>query len=507
MRRVGSGARAPAGVSGAAPPTGVQGQRPWFALGFAFALHCPPRISAFPGGALLLALVRPFRGLRYDPERLGAIDRVLAPPYDVISEAERQRLVAKSEHNIVRLTLGDQPVGTPPDERDYGAAACLLAEWEAQGLLRYDDQPAAYVYEQTYHAPPPNNELIRRRGLIMAVRLEPLGEGTIFPHEGTLAEPKEDRLRLFRATEFSFSQIFGLYNDPSKRIEQSVRGAMADPLWSFEDEHGIGQALWRVDDPAALAEVQDALRDLSIVIADGHHRYETSMAYRNLMRERHPDVSPAPWDYLLMFLCNVADKTLTIVPAHRMLRRLPADLLDEFEVRAGELFDIDHVAVPSDPAGRRAAVDELLELMARHNDGHTFGAFWGRGHAVALRLREKSKALEQYAADLSAVQGDLDVALLHAVLIRGVLGELEDLAKMSGRGNVYFERDPYQCFDDVVEGSAAMALLVNPTRVEDVLRIAEAGERMPQKGTYFWPKPLDGMVLHNMRPDSPSVSD
>ncbi len=454
-----------------------------------------------------MALVRPFRGLRYYLDRLGAIDSALAPPYDVISEDERQRLIAGSTHNIVRLTLGDQPVGTPPDERDYGAAACLLADWEAQGLLRYDDRPAAYVYEQTYQGPPPHNELIRRRGLILAVRLEPLGEGTIFPHEGTLAEPKEDRLRLFRATEFSFSQIFGLYNDPSKRIEQSVRAAMGEPLWRFEDEHGIGQALWRVDDPAALADVQAALADLPIVIADGHHRYETSMAYRNLLRERHPNVDPAPWDYLPMFLCNVADKTLTIVPAHRMLRRLPAELLDDFEVRAGELFDIDHVAVPSDPAGRRAAVDELLELMAQHNDGHTFGAFWGRSYAVALRLREKSEAIERYASSLSPIQSSLDVALLHAVLIRGVLGEMEDLAKMSGRGNVYFERDPYKCFDDVIDGSAQMALLCNPTRVEDVLRIAEAGERMPQKGTYFWPKPLDGMVLYNMRPDSPSLTD
>jgi uncharacterized protein (DUF1015 family) len=445
--------------------------------------------------------------LRYDPNRIGAIDRVVAPPYDVISEDERQRLIARSEHNIVRLTLGDQPVGTPPDERDYAAAARLLAEWEGESLLEYDPRPAAYVYEQTYHAPPPHNNIVRRRGLIMAVRLEPLGEGSVFPHENTLAEPKEDRLRLFKATDFNFSQIFGLYNDPAKRIERWVRGAMAEPLWRFDDEHGVGQALWRVDDGGAVVEVQDALRDLPIVIADGHHRYETSMAYRNLMRERYPDVSPAPWDYIVMFLCNIADRTLTIVPAHRMLRRLPAEVLDDFEVNAGELFDLDHVAVPSSPSGRRAAVDELLQLMANHNDEHIFGAFWGRSYAVALRLRDKAAAARRCGASLSPVQCDLDVALLHAVLIRGILGETEDLAKMSGRGNIYFQRDPYKCFDDVAEGRATMALMSNPTRVEDVQRVAQAGERMPQKGTYFWPKPLDGMVLYNMRPDSPSLAD
>jgi uncharacterized protein (DUF1015 family) len=145
--------------------------------------------------------------------------------------------------------------------------------------------------------------------------------------------------------------------------------------------------------------------------------------------------------------------------------------------------------------------------MARHNSDHVFGAYWGRSYAVALRLRDKAKAVERYASELSEAQRDLDVALLHSVLIRGLIGEMEDLAKMSGRGNVYFERDPYKCFDDVVEGRAAMALMGNPTRVDDVLRVAEAGERMPQKGTYFWPKPLDGMVLYNMRPDSPSLAE
>lgn len=453
-----------------------------------------------------MAQVRGFRGLRYDLSKIGDISKVLAPPYDVISEPMRQELIARSEYNVVRLDLGDQPVGTPPDQRDYEASARLLSRWRAEGILTYDPKPAVHIYEQLYQAPPPRNDLVKRRGIILAVKIEPLGQGSILPHEGTLAEPKEDRLRLSLATSCSFSQIFGIYDDPTKKLEQVLREDMGQPLWRFTDQDGITHTMWKVDDPEALDQARETFRDTTIVIADGHHRYETAVTYRDQMREAHPGVEDAPWEYTTMFLCNVAHRSLTILPAHRMVRRLPPHILGDFEARAAELFDVIPIALRPDPAQRRRAVNELLDLMAsKQHDSHVFGAYWGRSYAVALRLRDKQRALQLYGHGLSETQRDLDVALLHAVAIRGLLQQTEDLAKTSGRGNIYFERDPLQCLKEVDEGRAAMALLCNPTRVEDVLRVAYAGERMPQKGTYFWPKPLAGIVMYDMRPDAPTL--
>ncbi|MCD6350974.1 MAG: DUF1015 domain-containing protein [Armatimonadetes bacterium] len=452
-----------------------------------------------------MAEVHPFRGLRYRFEIAGAPAEVLAPPYDVISDEDRQRLLARSEYNIARLTLGEQSVDLPADERDYTASAALLEEWRTRGVQAYDRRPAVYVYEQTYQAPPPRNDLIKRRGIIVAVKLEPLGQGSILPHEGTLSEPKRDRLRLFEQTQCAFSQIFGIYTDPERRVEENLRPRMGEPDWGFTDALGIRHRFWTVADPEAVTAVQEALRDRQIVIADGHHRYETSLAFRDEMRQRYPDVKPAPWDYVTMFLCNTVHRSLTILPAHRMLRRVDEQVLESFERRASEFFDLHCVVMKGRPGRRERGLRQLLEIMARRPEETVFGAYWGRSYAVALRLRDKARALDRYGQELSGVQRDVDVALLHSVVIRGLLGEKEDLARTSGRGNIYFERDPRACFDDVDEGRAAMALLCNPTRVEDVMRIAQAGERMPQKGTYFWPKPLAGVVLYDLRPEAPTL--
>jgi uncharacterized protein (DUF1015 family) len=451
-----------------------------------------------------LADTRPFRGLRYRQDLIRDIAAVFAPPYDVIGEAERRALLARSPYNVVRLDLGDQPVDTPADQRDYRFSAALLAQWREAGILAYDSRPAIYVYEQTYQAPPPRNDFVRRRGIIMAVKLETLGEGSILPHEGTLREPKVDRLRLLSQTQCAFSQVFAIYEDAEKTIEEQVRPAMKQPVWAFTDEHGIGHRFWIVDDPVAIEAARIALRDRAIIIADGHHRYETALAYREQMHARYPNLNPAPWDYITMYLCNTVHRSLTILPAHRLIRQVPHKVLDDFERKAADIFDLHCVSIRQTPEGRERAVNQLLELMARKPDETVFGAYWGRSYALAMRLRDKPKALALYGAHLSPVQQDLGVALLHCVVIRGLLAENQDLAAASGRGNVYFQRDPVQCFAEVDEGQAAIALLCNPTRVEDVMRVAAAGERMPQKGTYFWPKPLAGIVFHDLRPEAPT---
>ncbi|MBC7288296.1 MAG: DUF1015 domain-containing protein [Armatimonadetes bacterium] len=448
--------------------------------------------------------VRPFRGLRYNTDFVRQIDRVLAPPYDVISDEERKQLASRSPYNIVHLTL--PPLrGDAGGERDYLLAAATLEQWRREGVLVLDPRPAIYVYEVTYQTPPPRSEVVRRRGLIAAVRLEALGEGGILPHEGTLDEPKRDRLLLTKHTECAFSQVFAIYDDPAKRIEGTIRPKLGDPDWAYEDEHGHRHRFWTVVDPEVNKMVAAVFRETPIVIADGHHRYETALAFRDYMRQRY-GAGPAAWDYVTMFLCNIAHRSLTILPAHRMIRFLPREQADKFEKQTAEFFDRLYVRVERGREGREKAVRELLELMsARSGTGHVFGAYWGRSYAVAIRLRDKERALRLFGQGVNDVQQDLDVALLHAIVIRGMLGQVEDIARTSGRGNIYFERDPVKCLEDVDAGRASMALLCNPTRVEDVMRVALARQRMPQKGTYFWPKLPAGIVLYDMRPGVPTI--
>jgi uncharacterized protein (DUF1015 family) len=452
-----------------------------------------------------VAEIRPFRGLRYRLEAVGDISLVLAPPYDVVTEPERQRYLSLSPYNIVRLDLGEQPVGAPAGTRDYPAAAALLHAWRQEGVLAYDERPCLYVYEQVYHAPPPRNELVRRRGFIAAVQLEPLGQGSIFPHEHTLSEPKRDRLLLQTHTRCSFSQIFALYEDPDKQVEEILRPKLGEAVWAYTDEQGVRHRLWAVDDQAALASVQEVMRDKRIVIADGHHRYETALAYQEQMRAQHGPRQAAPWDWVSMYLCNTAHRSLTILPAHRMIRRVPAELLENFEQRAAEYFDLLYVAVPPQGERRATAAQQLIDLMAARPQDRVFGAYWGRSYAVALRLRDRERALAHFGPDLQGVQRDLDVALLHAILIRGLLCPDQALATTGEGGNIYFERDATQAFRDVDEGRAAVAVFCNPTSVEDVMRVALAGERMPQKGTYFWPKVPAGLVLYDLRPGAPTL--
>ncbi len=266
-----------------------------------------------------MAEVIPFRGWRYNPDKVGDISRVLAPPYDVISESARKAYIQGHPNNIVRISLGVDPIGSPPTHSRYELAAADLRQWRREGVLRQDEQPVFYLYEQEYYPPVADvqvrSKLHRRRGIIGLVKLEEYQKRVILPHERTLSEPKRDRRNLLEATQCAVSQIFGIYSDPQMILESiAEKVRQGAPVLEVQDAEGVTHRMWLVDDPDDCATLTGMLTDKPIVIADGHHRYETALAYRDAQRAKYGVLPGAPWEYVSMYLCNTEVDQLTILP-------------------------------------------------------------------------------------------------------------------------------------------------------------------------------------------------
>ncbi len=451
-----------------------------------------------------MAEVIPFRGWRYNPDKVGDISRVLAPPYDVISESARKAYIQGHPNNIVRISLGVDPIGSPPTHSRYELAAADLRQWRREGVLRQDEQPVFYLYEQEYYPPVADvqvrSKLHRRRGIIGLVKLEEYQKRVILPHERTLSEPKRDRRNLLEATQCAVSQIFGIYSDPQMILESiAEKVRQGAPVLEVQDAEGVTHRMWLVDDPDDCATLTGMLTDKPIVIADGHHRYETALAYRDAQRAKYGVLPGVPWEYVSMYLCNTEVDQLTILPSHRLIKELPLEAEAQLWRSVMEVFETERVAIDTSSDSTRA--DGIHSLLARISTSapgdHIFALYAGGNYALLLRLRDSSMAMAHGLDRLPEVLRELDVAILHKLLIEGIMGLDGDLAATGS--NILFSRDGHRAANRVARGEAAMVLFVNTTRVEQVMAVAMAGEHMPQKGTYFYPKTLAGLVLHDLR--------
>ena len=412
--------------------------------------------------------VLPLRALHYNLAAVGSLTDVIAPPYDVIDAEQRQRLLARSPFNVVEIDL---PVG-PGDADPYEHAAETLEEWTLQGILSADHEPALWALEQDYTGP--DGERRRRRGILCRVRVTEYGAGQVRPHERTHPGPREDRLRLTRATRHNLSPIFSLYDgDAWRDLEPAIAGQ--DPWGVAEDGDGTVDRVWRVGNPAVVDAVVGQLADAELLIADGHHRYETARIYAEEVG------GDGPHRYTLMALTSLADSGLAVFGYHRILTDLAnAERQDRLVVAAHEHFDVEEVPLEQlDPAGEEGVgvfgyADAGLERGYRlrlHDEG-----------AVAAALSGHSQAYRQ-----------LDAAILEALLLRGGLG-MSDEDVEAKRGVAYTASA-----DEAVEAlrsGAHAAFLLRPTPVEQVRAVAAAGETMPPKSTYFFPKLPTGIVFN-----------
>ncbi len=439
-------------------------------------------------------LVKPFRGWRYNLDKVGDPGQVLAPPYDVISLAQQAEYCLRSPYNIVHLDLGEPAGPGIGDPERYRQAAEVLRQWQAERIFLRDDFPAFYLYEEQYTDP--LGQARTQRGIIGAVALHPYEDRIILPHEGTLRGPKLDRLALMEACEVAFSQIFALYSDPERIVEQVTDRVVEEaPCFDLTDGQGVRHRMWVIAEPEQVAAISAALEDRQIVIADGHHRYETALAYRDQYRAVHGVDPEAPAERVTMFLANTESSELTILAAHRMLAKLPPGTWERLATCPARPFAVANVVLS---AGSDAEVAQtMVQMLARWKESaHAFIAYRHERSAYLLLMPRDADLPPDYGIGHSGTWQRLGVALLHNLLIPEVLGLTGSYAE-SGE-NITFTRYAEEAVALVEAGKQEMALLLNPTAVHEVMGIAQAGDRMPQKGTYFYPKLLAGIVLYDL---------
>jgi uncharacterized protein (DUF1015 family) len=424
-----------------------------------------------------MAEFTPFHGLRYNTEKV-VLDDVLAPPYDVIKGSMRDELLARSPYNVVEVEL---PVGD--DDSKYDAAAQVLKDWRESGILVQDDV-AFYVYEQEFTVPG-TGQVLKRRGVLGALQLEEFGKG-VQPHEHTLSGPKQDRLKLLRATHTNTSPIFGLYEDKdgwATKLLETICTETA-PNGEARDAEGVLHRLWLVTDDETVNAIVGALDDEPILIADGHHRYETALNYRNECAAAAGDAwtGSEPANFVLMMCVSTLDSGLIVLPTHRLVKNVPAEAVAALPEKLQTLFDVETVAgTPAD-------------LVAAVNEGETIRVgLIVPGTQYLLKLKEGNGHLEGMDASRSAAYNGLDVTILHRLILEREFAI--DADKLAEGNHVGYTIHADEASQKVNAGDYAAAFVLRPTRVEQVRDCCGSGDKMPQKSTYFFPKLITGLVL------------
>jgi uncharacterized protein (DUF1015 family) len=420
--------------------------------------------------------IKGFRGLVYNRKKIESFDEVLCPPYDVIPSEMQDDLYLKSPYNAIRLEL-------PKEEDRYEAAAVRFQDWQAVNILVRDEKEAIYPYNQTFTTK--EGKTYTRKGLIAACKLYEFSEGKVLPHEKTLSGPKVDRLNLFKKTEANFSCIFGLYADPQKTVD-SLIGAHTEkcpPIIDAMDYQNCRNLMWRIDDPKVISKVKAAMLDKRILIADGHHRYETGVAYRDLRKEANPNhTGNEAYNFIMMYVANMYDEGLVIFPTHRLVHSLPDFNFDLFAQKLEAHFKLT-------PLDNKDAAKAFLKA-------HPHSAFVLAGREAMLGLMLASDVQKVIPEAISPALKQLDVVLLHQAILGNLLGiSLEAQAKQT---NLMYSKDFDEVFEKVASRKAQAGFLMNPTKIEEVTEVAESGEVMPQKSTFFYPKLLTGVVFNSL---------
>jgi len=416
--------------------------------------------------------VRPFRAIKYSP-LAGNLEDLVTQPYDKISPEMQKNYYAKSEYNYCRLIL-------PIEENRYEIAKERLERWLAQRILAKEDKPGIYVYYQDFEV---LGRQYQRKGMICAVKLHPFSEGIVLPHEKTHAGPKIDRLNMLRATLKNLEPGFMLYPDDDNRtVKIFEKYARQKPLIEVTDEYGVRNRLWKVEDTADIKAIQEALRDKQVVIADGHHRYETAVAFRDELRAKMNWSEDDAFNFRMTLLVPVNDPGLVILPGHRIL--LQKQLMAEHIEKIREYFDVSEI--------KRHEVEDFL---AQNRERICFVAYDGARY-LGMVLRSMEKVEKFFKPDYSEDYKKLDVVVLRDVIFEGIM----DARDLKIDVDIDYSRWIDEAIDKVNCGKGKVAFFVNATRPEQVLQIAKNRERMPEKSTDFYPKMLSGLTMMDIAP-------
>lgn len=419
--------------------------------------------------------VSPFRGVRYNSEVVNDLNQVVCPPYDVISPEDRVYYHKIHDCNFVRLVLGEEFESDSSNDNRFTRARSYLDKWLADGALCQDDSPAMYVYRQDFNR---DETALSITGLICAVKMHEYQDNVILPHENTLARPKSQLAELIRQVKANLDSVYGLYEDPKGDVQHIIDKVTSGiPAIDVTDKDGVQHRVWIITDTAELAGIVTFFEDKQIAIADGHHRYETTLAYSKEARESLPEnkrSQPLESDYVLMTLANVYQDDLTVLPTHRVMFGLSDESLADFNGKLNKKFNVTDTT-------REKIVQDMAE-----------------NQAIGVYLKNRAFIILPKDGVKDAIPGcdaskNLEVNVLHRLVIEELLGLSNE--DMRNQTNVFYTRDVDEAVDAVDSGKAQLAFLLNPVGVKAVMDIASAGEKMPQKSTYFYPKLLSGMVL------------
>ncbi|GAC1622659.1 MAG: DUF1015 domain-containing protein [Candidatus Acidiferrum sp.] len=443
-----------------------------------------------------MAQVHPFRAFRYNPEQT-SFQRVLTQPYDKISPEMQDKYYAADPHNLITVEKGRAFPTDSPQNNVYTRASAALQDWIQKRAVVRDPVPAFYAYSQEYTAPGTQDRRTRR-GFIGLGKLEEYSDGIVFRHEHTLSGPKADRLELLRHTTMHTGQLFMLYSDPAKKIDTILLEAEAAgaPATEMCDEYDVVHRLWVVSDPLHVTAIQNAMQAQKLVIADGHHRYETALNYRNELRARNGKTDPgAIYENAMMTFVNTRSEGLMILPTHRVVANVHDFSWDAMRRYLEPWFASE--AFPfSDEAGKAEARTKFLAKLTGSKARRAIGVYpaaRGMHRAFYVLTWRQGADLAQILPDRSSLQRELDVVLLHEGILEPALGITpQSVAK---EANLTYEREASAAFDAVDRGSAQIAFLLNPVDVEEVMLVATSGEVMPQKSTDFFPKLMSGITM------------
>jgi uncharacterized protein (DUF1015 family) len=437
--------------------------------------------------------IAPLRGVFYNPKKVRDLAKVIAPPYDVISREKQEKLYKKSPHNFVRLDLSQEP-------DSYQSVAQTWMEWQAQEIFSRDETPAIYFLSHRFRLKSGEQKI--RQGFFALAELQDFSTGVIRPHEKTHDAPKEDRLQLMLACRAQLSPIFALYAQLRPAINSMLALAVEGeaPFIEVETDQGEELRLWRLTDPVLVQKIQQEMMGQSLLIADGHHRYEASLKYRDQMRSARGEwKGDEAFSYILTYFANVHDENVVILPTHRLVRGYTHKPFMELEEALQTYFYVEQH--PKTPEGKASFLKALKTAAKKHR---VIGASFKRDpRYLILRLKNK-RIMQRLAKDLSAPLRELDVSTLHLLILEHILGMT--LEQQEGGANIHYTQDEETALQRLEKEDFQAAFFLNATKAEEILAIVSTGEKMPQKSTYFYPKLPSGLIVNKVEADEQIIT-
>lgn len=427
-----------------------------------------------------MAEIKAFKGLKYT-KKAGDISELACPPYDIVSKDERDSFIAKNENNIIRLELPKPVEDKSEDFAPYKNAGEILDKWLNDEMLVRDEKPCIYVYEMSFSA---LGESFNLKGFVTLVKLEEFSKGVVLPHEETLSKAKTDRFNLMKATGANFSQIYSLYSDDGAVYSLIDNASKGEADLKFVEDDGVVHKLWAISDENVISQVENLFTDKKLYIADGHHRYETALNYRNYLRENGLAIGSG--EYIPMFLADMENDGLVVFPTHRIVRDLENFNFDKLINGCKQYFEITE----------KVTSNEASELLKNaYSKGEKAFTLYFDKNYYSMILKDVD-AMKELIPNASKSLRELDVSVLHTLVLERIFGI--DKENMALQVNLTYTKSTDEAVSEVDSGKANCAFILNPTRVTEIKDIALAGEKMPQKSTYFYPKLVTGLVMNKI---------